>query len=884
MEGRGNPSAKLLVLGETVGFYEDQQGVPFVGEIGQKLQNYLNKLNVQHYISTAIKCRPTKIVQKPKGPVAENRTPTGREIQYCSAKTFELIDRMKPEVILALGSTPLNQLLQLGIGMGIARGRIYYHPQLECYVVPTWHPSYLAKTQDPIYEKQFYEDIRLAASLVAAPKTRRIASRPISLSSSLDIEKYLEKLKTVEELAFDLETTGLNCRTDRITDISFCHTHGQGVHIKWENILPYYSTLKAIFERPDLKLIAHNGRFDCKFLRAVGINPANFYFDTMLAYHTTTMTFEGEGKTLYSLEIMSWLLTKEGNYKSILEEFGGIAGHQGKKAEDAKPETPKVSKKIKPVVRIPLVSPIDPLFDLPEVEDVNVAETFFSHIDSSNTDTALLDSFIPQKRRRVPVNALTGEEFHINEEEEQTLKKYSTFVQDKLKKRITDLNLEPIQYYAAMDADVTFQIYKQLENEINKQYKEVFHNLIMPVNKTLLRLEENGILLDVEYVDKLIEENTKQSAKIQKKMFDKIGFEFNIGSGKDLQKVIYEHLKIPVDKNFMTKGGKSGNQQPSTDKEAVEHFAKKYPILNGIVEYRKIEKETSTYLEGFKNFIDPVTKRIHPSYLQHTTATGRLSSLQPNAQNIPKDNRIRNMIIPRPGWKFVTADLSQAELRILAMMSGDKKMQEAFIAGYDFHTYTACNIMGIHVEEYSKEDKTHVKTRGLAKNVNFGVVYQISAQALSADLNISLQEAQAFIDKFYNTYPDVKRWIDRTKAFAARHGYVETLYGRRRYLPFAMSMKEDIQARALRQAVNTPIQGTASDCAALGLVRVQNFIDENKLKTQPVMIIHDEIVLETPPEEVDLMLEKLPYFMTVGLPKITIPLVADAEVLERWKK
>jgi DNA polymerase-1 len=436
-----------------------------------------------------------------------------------------------------------------------------------------------------------------------------------------------------------------------------------------------------------------------------------------------------------------------------------------------------------------------------------------------------------------------------------------------------------------MDADVTFQIYKKLKPQIDSEFKDVFYNLIMPLSTTLSRVEENGVLLDIPYVDSLLEENRNRTAEIKSKFFKKVRKEFNMDSAKELREVIYDHLRIPVEEEYMTNGGKSGVKQPSTDKNAIEYLAKKHPILNGIVEYRKLEKENSTYLEGFKNHIDPVTGRVHTSFMQHSTATGRLSSTSPNTQNIPRDNRIRNMIIPREGYKLVTADLSQAELRLLAMMSNDRKMIDAFASGYDFHTYTACVMFNIDPKKFDKEkNPEHKEKRGLAKNINFGIVYQMGANSLASDVGISLKEAQDFIDKFYNTYSGVKRWIDNTKAFALKHGYVETLHGRRRYLPYLYSTDQRIREGALRQAVNTPIQGTASDCACFGLIRTQRYIDDNNLRTEPIMIIHDEIVLETPEQEIDLMVEKLPYFMTQNLPKITIPLVAEAEVLNRWKK
>ncbi len=904
IEGRGDLSAKLLILGECPGENEDKAGIPFVGSSGQRLQSYLDSLNIKYFISNAVKCRPiSKSINKKGEEVLHNRTPTGREIKLCSAKTLQLIDKIKPTVILTLGSIPVTQLLHLGIAMTSVRGRVYYHPQLNCYIVPTWHPAYLGYNPDKLIEKQFTQDLHQAIQLLKLPKTRQIDSNPRSLQDPVEIKEYLDSLKQVDECSIDLETTGLNPRTDRITDISFCTRCGEGVHVRWGDILPFFSTLKELLENPSFKVIGQNFRFDKKFFRNIGIDVANFYFDTQLAYHTTTMTFEGEGKSLYSLEEMSWILTKEGNYKAILEEFGGIRGHQTgiakkkaskkkevqeeQKTQEKKEELQEKPQKIVQVVRIPQVQS-NSLFDDYEekpAEKCNVADEFFSHL-STEQDGKFLEKFRPQRVLRRTLEDLDDPNiFRINEQQDKELLPYTTYVSDKLNEKLKQTGLNQLQYYSAMDADVTYQIYKKLKPQIENEFKEVFYELIMPLSNTLLRLEENGILLDTPYIDMLLEENIKKTEEIKSKFFKKVKKEFNMDSAKELRDVIYEHLRIPVDEDYMTKGGKGGTKQPSTDKNAIEHLAKKHPILNGIVEYRKYQKENSTYLEGFKNHIDSVTGRVHASFMQHATATGRLSSSAPNTQNIPKDNRIRNMVIPKQGCKLVTADLSQAELRILAMMANDRRMLDAFASGYDFHAYTACAMFNIDPKKFDKDtNPEHKAKRSLAKNINFGIVYQMSSNSLASDVNISLKEAQDFIDKFYNTYSGVKRWIERTKGFALKHGYVETLHGRRRYLPYVHSTDQKVREGALRQAVNTPIQGTASDCACLGLIRIQRYIDENRLKTKPVMIIHDEIVLETPIDEVALMVEKLPYFMTQNLPRITVPLVADAEVLSRWKK
>lgn len=905
IEGRGNPYAPLLFIGEAPGREEDEQGTVFIGSAGQKLQLHLHSCNVPYFITNAVKCRPVTITEEGGRKKVENRTPTTKEVLFCAPKTYEIIDRMKPQVIVTLGSTPTHQLLKISQGMEMIRGKVFYHPSFECFVIPTWHPAFLLYNQDKKIEAEFQQDIRQAIALLDKPKVRRICSKPKSLSDPASIKEYLNKLKTAEVFSCDIETTGkakgdgLNPRKGRITDISFCMKPGEGVHIKWSDILPFFDDLKEALENPNSKKVGHNFRFDMKFLRKIGIDVQNFYFDTMLAYHTLTMTFEGKGQSLYSLETMSWLLTYEGDYKSILEEFGGIAKHQETVESDNSSEgvtNKELNKKIekkKKEIPVAITKPEPPSNTAPtffgnplilhteEGISQDIISARFAHLESQEKDLSLLNSFVPKVRTAPKPKAPT---FVINEELEKTLQKYASFTRDKLKERLEKYNLTPLQFYSAMDADVTLQIYYKLKPEIDKYFAFVFYELIMPLSRTLLRLEENGVLLDQDLMNKVYEENAQEIEQIKKDLYKKVGFEFNIDSPTELRNVIYHHLKVKPNPKFMTSGGKGGTKLPSTNKEAIEFLSNTYPELKPIVRYREIAKQNSTSIIGFKKLLDEETGRIYGQFLQHTTATGRLSSANPNLQNIPRDTRIRHMFIPSLGHKFITCDLSQAELRILAMVSGDPKMLEAFAAGHDFHTYTACKMFKIKLEEFSKSNPEHARARNISKNINFGVAYQMTAMALADDLGITLEEAQKFIDTFYSTYKDVKLWVDDTMRFARKHGYVETVHGRRRYLPHVYSSQEDLKSRALRQAVNTPIQGTASDCAAFGLIKLQQYLDQNHMKAKPVMIIHDEIVVDTPEDEVEKVSEVLPIFMTKDIPKITIPLVADLHVLDRWEK
>jgi DNA polymerase-1 len=293
--------------------------------------------------------------------------------------------------------------------------------------------------------------------------------------------------------------------------------------------------------------------------------------------------------------------------------------------------------------------------------------------------------------------------------------------------------------------------------------------------------------------------------------------------------------------------------------------------------------------------------------MQISTATGRLSFTDPPIQTVPRDNDYRNMVIPRPGYKLVSADLSQAELRIVAMLANDEEMIKAFASGFDLHAYTASlMLLKIDPKDFNKKIPAHAKARTIAKSINFGIVYGTSAFALADQVNealfrsykealdagdteakfeeLSVEEAQDNIDAWLNLYHGVRDWIINIKNFAATHGYVETIFGRRRYLPYVHSSNQGIREAELRKAVNTPVQSTANEIALLGLNKMTRFVKDYKMLSRPIMIIHDEIILECPDAEVDTIGEKLTESLTQNIPFVTIPLIADFGVMDKWQK
>jgi len=808
IEGRGNKEAPLLIVGEAPGANEDKDGNVFIGKAGSILQNKLNQHNIDCFITNSVKCRPTDKEGK-------NKKPTPTQIKCCRTFTYKLIDEIKPKVILTLGKTAMDQMLGLGLAMTIARGKQFYHPELECTIVTTYHPMYLGYRQDALIYQQFEEDILMARKLAYEPKTRLLEATPVSLSDPIEIKAYLNRLLDSSLIAMDIETDGLNPRENRITHISFCIESGKGVHIKWEDILPFFDLLNQILSHPSIVKVFHNGVFDVKFLRAVGLTINNFGFDTLYAEHTTTMSYEGrEVIGLYKLKTMAWTHTPLGGYEDILGE-GGIVATQKKQ---------KTKKK----------------------KDAPIERTEFDN--------------------------------------------YAMYVEDKKQARLKRSGLPPVPYYSALDSDVTFRIYQQQVAEIGKTYNNLFYHLIMPLANTLLRIEENGIRIDVAHMEKVKKENNSRAAEIEELIYARNGGQFDINSAPQLRKFVFNKLKITKSDKFKTPKG-----DPSLNEAAIKYYAETYPELANILEYRKINKQTSTYIDGFLDLMDPNTQRVYPGYLQHTTATGRLSCINPPLQTVPRDNRIRNMIIPAPGNKLLAADLGQAELRVLAMFSGDVEMIKAFKADHDIHAATACNaLLHISYEQFDKNNEKHMKARTIAKTINFGIVYGLSAFSLATQLGYpmdtsierheSTSKAQKFIDSWFNLYSGAKQWLKAVERFAIEYGYVESAHGRRRYLSKVYSTDTKVREGALRQATNMPIQATASDITNFGLIRLQKWIDSTNKLAKIVGVVHDCILVDCPEHEVGIVGAQLVKSLIEDIPDIEIGLKADLEVLDKWTK
>jgi len=816
--GRGNPKADLLFIGEAPGYNEDDQGIPFIGKSGKLLQYFLDKYNIDCYITNAVRCRPSHN--------NKNRAPNFIEIEMCRTFTIDIILRMKPKVVCALGKVAFNSLIKTKASMEAVHGQTFYHPELNIHIIPLYHPSALLQNNDHKFRIDFEKDILKVLDFLKDTPIKIIQTQPMNIEDPVDIRNYLKTLLKSDAVVIDLETiSDTNIHDGVITDISFCNKVGKGVHIKWDKMLEHFDLLQEILEACDVIKVFHNADFDIRYLRKHGFKKIYPVFDTMLAQHTLTMCFENNTAAMtYGLKYMSWLLTSIGGYDSILDAFGGVVGYlKGRKKQEDNIEYPFNQLSL---------YPIDYLYQV----------------------------------------------LNIDKELENSLLRSFRYIKNIKENFIKSLDMTPLEFYSAMDADATYRIYFKLKYQIDKQYPYIFYNIVLPVCICLIEIHENGIKIDIDRINKLIEDNRNKAEAIKQKLYKKIGVEFNLNSTVQLKKIIFENLKIPVNKQFKTPKG-----EPSMDEVALKEYAKRYPILSLILDYRGIIKETSTYLEGYKKLVDE-KHRVYPQYFQIGTATGRLSARNPNLQNLPRDNRIRGIIIPENNHKLVICDLSQIELRVLAMLSDDFNMIEAFNANYDFHTYTACAIFDIKMDDFDKKNPKHAEKRSNAKTINFGIVYQQSAESLAKRLDISLKKAQTFINQFFKAFPQMAQWIKDIKAFAIEHGFVENFYGRRRYLPNVYKSNIFEKEAALRQAVNTPIQSTASDIYFLGLIQISKWLKASNKTTKIVGSVHDSVILEVPYEELDEVVDKIPELMTQNIPKVKITLKADIDVLDRWEK
>ncbi len=434
--------------------------------------------------------------------------------------------------------------------------------------------------------------------------------------------------------------------------------------------------------------------------------------------------------------------------------------------------------------------------------------------------------------------------------------------------------LEQAGPYAAEDADITLRLHETLWPRLceQPQLKRLFEEVEIPLVPVLSAMERNGVRVDIDQLRRQSEELTHRIAGIEAEAHRVAGEEFNLGSPKQIQHILFDKLGLPVK-------AKTPKGQPSTAESVLQELALDFPLPRLILEYRGMSKLKSTYTDKLPELIDPRTGRIHTSYHQAVTATGRLSSSDPNLQNIPvrtaEGRRIRQAFVAEAGNRIVSADYSQIELRIMAHLSGDERLLEAFAAGEDIHRATAAEVFGVPLEQVSEEQ------RRSAKAINFGLIYGMSAFGLARQLGIERGAAQAYVDRYFERYPGVKRFMDRTREQAKQEGFVETVFGRRLYLPEINAGNAQRRQYAERTAINAPMQGTAADIIKRAMIDIHRWLQESGMGTRMIMQVHDELVFEAPAEEVETVCEQLRRRMSAAA-ELKVPLVVEVGVGANW--
>ncbi|MET4868530.1 DNA polymerase I [Morganella morganii] len=456
--------------------------------------------------------------------------------------------------------------------------------------------------------------------------------------------------------------------------------------------------------------------------------------------------------------------------------------------------------------------------------------------------------------------------------------KTTTFedIAGKGKKQLTfnQIPLEEAANYAAEDADITLllhqALYPQLEAE--KSLLHVYQDIEMPLVPVLSRMERTGVLIDANVLAAQSVELTARLDELEKQAFAIAGEEFNLSSPKQLQTILFEKLNLPVVKK--TPGG-----APSTNEEVLEELADNHELPRVILEHRGLSKLKTTYTDKLPLMVDPKTRRVHTSYHQAVTATGRLSSRDPNLQNIPvrtdEGRRIRQAFIARDGYCIMAADYSQIELRIMAHLSQDKGLLKAFAEGKDIHRATAAEVFGVPLDEVTADQ------RRSAKAINFGLIYGMSAFGLARQLGIPRGEAQRYMDLYFERYPGVLEYMARTREHAAEKGYVETLEGRRLWLPEINSRNGMRRKAAEREAINAPMQGTAADIIKKAMIAVDDWLQKENIDALMIMQVHDELVFEVRKEQQAEMAEKIRGLMEAAM-KLDVPLKVEAGVGANW--
>ena len=445
----------------------------------------------------------------------------------------------------------------------------------------------------------------------------------------------------------------------------------------------------------------------------------------------------------------------------------------------------------------------------------------------------------------------------------------------KNQKSMRDVDVETLCEYACEDTDITLQLKEYLEPELKKgKEMTIFSDVEMPLITVLAEMEEEGVNLDTDLLRGYSKKLELEIKDIESKIYEEAGMKFLISSPKQVGEVLFDHLKI-TDKAKKTKTG-----QYATGEDILQKLKSKHPIVELLLEYREVVKLRNTYVDPLPELVNQKTHRLHTSYNQVVAATGRLSSDRPNLQNIPirseRGKEIRKAFTPRDeNHTLIAADYSQIELRIIAALSEDENMLNAFRSGKDIHASTAAKVYGIELDEVTREQRSH------AKMVNFGIIYGISAFGLSQRLGIKRKEAKQIIDSYFEQFPGIKIYMESSVEKAREKGFVETVLGRKRYLRDINSGNAVVRGFAERNAINSPIQGSAADMIKLAMIKIQDYMKNANLKSKMILQVHDELIFDASKDEAEELMRKVKELMSQAM-EIDVPMDVDANTGDNW--
>jgi DNA polymerase-1 len=500
--------------------------------------------------------------------------------------------------------------------------------------------------------------------------------------------------------------------------------------------------------------------------------------------------------------------------------------------------------------------------------DTHVLENHGVHLEGIADDT-LLESYVLESHRNHSLDDLVRR--HL---ERDCLSYEAVCGKGAAQIGFDEVAIDRATAYAAEDADLTLQVHDVLLPHLASDDKllYVYRNIELPTSIVLQRMERKGVLIDAALLDKQSQELGARMLELEARAVELAGQPFNLNSPKQIGEIFFDRLKLPVVK-------KTSSGAPSTDEEVLQKLAEDYPLPRVLLDYRTLSKLKSTYTDKLPRMVRADTGRVHTNYAQAVAVTGRLASNDPNLQNIPirtaEGRRVREAFIAAPGNRIISADYSQIELRIMAHISGDANLIAAFARREDIHRATAAEIFGVMPNDVSSEQRRY------AKVINFGLMYGMSAFGLASNLGIERDAAKLYIDRYFERYPHVAQYMQQTRLSAKHQGYVETVFGRRLWLPEINSPNGPRRQAAERAAINAPMQGTAADLIKLSMIATQDWLDAGKLESHMVMQVHDELVLEVPEAEIELVKTRLPELMA-EVATLAVPLEAEVGVGANW--